>query len=856
MRRHAGQNFVSLCASLALLVGLALVAPPASADPTSGTTTRSLSVALLGDSYSAGNGAGGYLVDDGSYRSSRSWESLYVGWLQDQGIHVNATNFAHSGWTTAQIREQQVPQVPTSADLVVMTAGGSDVHFKDVVTQCFVVGSRDPVGCRKAVEGADKGLDGIRRGTEAIFSDLSMKLAPSSQIVLVGYPLLSLDRDYLLAQCYATSFGICTKVESYTAAERVREVGMKAEALQSKLVEQWNASHALKVSYVPANKLFGGHEPDPKVSDRNPKRWLNESFETEGKQGDDGNTHSSFNGDNNQWYHPNVTGHQRVAAGVEAAVGVPSAVKTVTATNGDIDVAFVIDTTGSMGDDIDAVRDNVKAIVSKARAKSSSARFALVEYKDSPDSGGDADDFPARVDTDFTSDTTTLQTELDGLVADGGGDFPETVYSGMMSALKLSWRAGVKKSLVVLGDAPPRDPEPGTGYTSGIVAAKALAIDPAEIYVVDTGSLQTSAVQDMVDQTGGKIYEAADSSDIPDQVTDAVTTSLQNPFGWLQGPILDRYSVPVTLDARGSYAVTGELVSFEWDFDGDGTYDRTTSTPVIEQTWTGPFDGIVGVRVTDSSGRSAQGSTNVTITRDADTVPDASDNCPDLANLDQGDADNDGIGDACDSTPTPPVKDSPQIFEIVDDQPSIPAATALVKTVTVSGNRYGTSASVRMGVSGADRGTVVVHGLGKVWKTSLNASGVGLVRLPRNLAPGRYAFTASASKGKASSPTKKFTVRIDRADVALKAKITKRPSRKKAGKLTVTAAAIGTTPVGKLKTLLTKGSKNRSVTGRLHNGVVTLRLPKLSKGTWKVTVTYAGSSHHKKAGTSLKVRSR
>lgn len=40
--------------------------------------------------------------------------------------------------------------------------------------------------------------------------------------------------------------------------------------------------------------------------------------------------------------------------------------------------------------------------------------------------------------------------------------------------------------------------------------------------------------------------------------------------------------------------------------------------------------------------------------RDNDGIPNASDNCPDTANPDQADADNDGIGDVCDSTPTPP----------------------------------------------------------------------------------------------------------------------------------------------------------------------------------------------------------
>lgn len=38
---------------------------------------------------------------------------------------------------------------------------------------------------------------------------------------------------------------------------------------------------------------------------------------------------------------------------------------------------------------------------------------------------------------------------------------------------------------------------------------------------------------------------------------------------------------------------------------------------------------------------------------DGDGVPDTNDNCPAVANADQADADEDGVGDACDPTPRP-----------------------------------------------------------------------------------------------------------------------------------------------------------------------------------------------------------
>ncbi len=43
---------------------------------------------------------------------------------------------------------------------------------------------------------------------------------------------------------------------------------------------------------------------------------------------------------------------------------------------------------------------------------------------------------------------------------------------------------------------------------------------------------------------------------------------------------------------------------------------------------------------------------------DLDTIEDALDNCPTVPNLNQADADNDGIGDACESVAVPDLRPS------------------------------------------------------------------------------------------------------------------------------------------------------------------------------------------------------
>ena len=60
---------------------------------------------------------------------------------------------------------------------------------------------------------------------------------------------------------------------------------------------------------------------------------------------------------------------------------------------------------------------------------------------------------------------------------------------------------------------------------------------------------------------------------------------------------------------------------------------------------------------------------------DSDGVPDSSDNCPAIANSNQGDADADGEGDLCDSTPNGPDSDLDGVPDSLDNCPAIANST-------------------------------------------------------------------------------------------------------------------------------------------------------------------------------------
>ena len=57
---------------------------------------------------------------------------------------------------------------------------------------------------------------------------------------------------------------------------------------------------------------------------------------------------------------------------------------------------------------------------------------------------------------------------------------------------------------------------------------------------------------------------------------------------------------------------------------------------------------------------------------DGDGVADGDDNCPDDANADQADADQDGVGDVCDDTPLGPDGDGDGFPDVLDNCPTVP----------------------------------------------------------------------------------------------------------------------------------------------------------------------------------------
>lgn len=119
-----------------------------------------------------------------------------------------------------------------------------------------------------------------------------------------------------------------------------------------------------------------------------------------------------------------------------------------------IDLAFCIDTTGSMQGEIENVKAKTKELVAKlAGGKPSPViRVGLVAYRDR------GDDYVTKV-FPFSEDIDKVVKDISSLNANGGGDAPEAVNEALHVSLNtLKWSDDKKtlKLLFLIGDAGPK----------------------------------------------------------------------------------------------------------------------------------------------------------------------------------------------------------------------------------------------------------------------------------------------------------------------------------------------------------------------------------------------------------------
>lgn len=173
-----------------------------------------------------------------------------------------------------------------------------------------------------------------------------------------------------------------------------------------------------------------------------------------------------------------------------------------------VDLMFTIDTTGSMGDELQYIKEELKDVVSRV---DSNVRISCNYYRDHNDA------YVVKP-FDFSTDVEVVQGQISKQYAAGGGDYPEAVDEAVDDAVNAhDWSPSARARILFLVlDAPPHEDRQGTAErlrdSVKAAAEKGIRIVPIASSGIDKDSeflLRSIAVQ-----TGGTYVFLTDDSGI------------------------------------------------------------------------------------------------------------------------------------------------------------------------------------------------------------------------------------------------------------------------------------------------------------------------------------------------------
>jgi hypothetical protein len=175
-----------------------------------------------------------------------------------------------------------------------------------------------------------------------------------------------------------------------------------------------------------------------------------------------------------------------------------------------LDVALVIDTTGSMTDEIKYLQTEFLALSRAIEADYPDAkqRWALVVYRDE----GDA--YVTRW-FDFREDLEDFRTKLAEQSADGGGDFPEAPDAAMHTMSQLAWRDDEKTARLAfwVADAPHHN-DRATAMAEALRAVRELGVHVYPVASSGIDELTELGMRSAAQFTGGRYLFLTDDSGV------------------------------------------------------------------------------------------------------------------------------------------------------------------------------------------------------------------------------------------------------------------------------------------------------------------------------------------------------
>jgi len=553
-------------------------------------------------------------------------------------VHVGENIFTGGGLLSLYCERALRPQaasVTSETDLILMTYGGNDIFFSGIVKKCLVsnglarlaYGQESGLSalkprawwCKEQLEQSLQTAPAIEDRLLNVLTSMRTKSECNARVVLLAYPALEYDDNYTIGSPIPF-------VDDLNVGERLVDLAVLGEAAQTEAVRRANDAAVADgcdpfAFYQDGTRAeFDRKEPKaalaqfpdiPAVS-RDYWIWVPEEFRL------DQLLSSSVR--MKEPYHPTQRGHEAerdlvVAAAEDLANG------DLTFGSGsevahDLDVVFVVNTGSTMTDELNSLKVDAQRIVDVFQTDARSARFGLVSYG----SNGVA------VRKPFVSFTpTSFPDAVDALQPDPPGPPVRTGLLGIQTAVDgLAWRDGVKKVVILITDTPSNLVEPETGATPDSVRQALFDLDPAELYTLTSGEGSFEAERAISEGSGGFITAVA-ADDVGDAIETLSADLRSRPFAWAGDGYQAVIGETVVFDGAASFDVDGELLSFEWDLDGNGEFEVGPLTIAeYEQSFAAAGSAMVALRVTDDEGNSHIGTARLTVS-DIPVAPGAGD---------------------------------------------------------------------------------------------------------------------------------------------------------------------------------------------------------------------------------------
>ena len=208
-------------------------------------------------------------------------------------------------------------------------------------------------------------------------------------------------------------------------------------------------------------------------------------------------------------YGPIQTTYRFAALGVEATAAPDGSaqlmVQPPTAPAGSValDVLFLLDATGSMGDEIDRLKTTIDSVAGRLAGLDTQPdfRFGMTLYRD-------LDDSFVTSTYDFTGSLDDFRSALANVVAEGGGDYPEALDEGLAEALGTpTWRdpSSTVQLVFLVADAPPQvGRQVETSYTQSIAEAISRGIKIIPIASSESDDQAEAVFRQLAAATGAR----------------------------------------------------------------------------------------------------------------------------------------------------------------------------------------------------------------------------------------------------------------------------------------------------------------------------------------------------------------